>query len=140
MRKMIVFRLSRESVAIVYKGLNVFDDSPELFADLTRYLLQRWIIDSLHGCHRIDRRHLHLTLPGFLHDYIARQHGADFIFRLQRLVRQRRIASAEYFIGSEIHIEFLFQFGLDIDFRQNTEALFFKGLLCPGNGVRKRGL
>jgi len=66
-----------------------------------RHRPQFRVVYGLHGGDGIDRRHLDGAVAGFLHQHIARQHEADFVFGLERPVGKLGVAGAEDGIGAK---------------------------------------
>ena len=67
----------------------------------------------------IHRRNFDLVVFNFLDHDIARQHGPDFVFALQRPVSKRRVAGPQNLILLEVDIELLLQCLFDIYFGLN---------------------
>ena len=76
-----------------------------------------------HGRHRGD------GAPAgrqFVHDHVAGQQESDFQLRVQRAIRQGRVARAEDHVLAEVAIELLLERLLHIDGREHAEALRFR--------------
>ena len=70
-------------------------------------LRQPRISNMHHGIQRIDGRDFGLAIAGIADDNVAGQHGADFVFRLQGLVGQRRVARTQYPVSPSVDVELL---------------------------------
>src|SRR5687767_8699698 len=110
-------------------AVKLSDYTLELFIYLGSYRVDGCVVGSDHGQHRlrIDRRnHRFPGFVSFINDDIAGKQQSDADLFLQSLVCERRIAGAEDDIVAEIHTELLFQFFLDVDFTEDTEAFLLE--------------
>ena len=80
------------------------DDLLELCLDSFRRLLQPRILNGLHGGHWIDRGHFRSAPADILHHDVAGEHRPDFVFELERLMRERRVARAQDAIVAEVDV------------------------------------
>ncbi len=75
------------------------DYATESVTHLARDAFEPGVADAPHCDHRIDRRHLDLTVLETLHDDVAGQHDADMRLFAQRLEGAMRVARAEDAVG-----------------------------------------
>ena len=112
-------------------------DASQLLADLLGRLLEPRIVDRHHRGDGIDRRHLDLAVGRFLHDDVARQHGADLVLELERLVSELGIAGAQDAIPAEIGADLVLQGVLDVDLGEDAEAFLLEARLRSGAPPRR---
>ena len=93
-----------------------------------RLLLQLGIFDGLHRGDRVDRRYFRRAVPRVADDDVARQHRAHFVFQLERLMGERRIAGAQNPIAGIIDAYLRLQRLRDIDIADDAEPLLLQGL------------
>ena len=110
----------------------------ELFADLGRRFLELGVVDRLHGGNWVDCRHLDSSIGKLLHDHIARQHGADLVFQLERFIGELWIARAKYAVLAKRYADLLAQSPLHVDLRDDAKAFGLESGDSPRNGIVKR--
>ncbi len=82
--------------------------------------------------------HLNTTAFGFLHDHIARQHGADLVFQLERFIGKLWIARAKYAVLAKRYADLLAQSPLHVDLRDDAKAFGLESGDSPRNGIVKQ--
>ncbi len=91
------------------------NDCLQFHTHLLGSLLQVRVVDGLHGCNGIDRGNLDLPGAQILDNDVARQHCANLVLNLERLMRQLRISGTQNSIGAEIDTDLVLECVLDVD-------------------------
>ena len=109
-----------------------------LFEALTNFLgrfFQKWVVNRQHGGHGIDRRDFDGVASRILNDDIAREHGSNLVFELERVMGKSGIASAKDAIVAKLDPQLFLEGFLDVDLGDDAETLLLQGFRRPADRV-----
>ena len=82
--------------------------STQSLVGFTGNVLQFYVLsDDAESCDGRHRGHRAVAGFGFVHDHVARQEKSNLQFRLERPIRERRIASTQNDVLAKLSIELL---------------------------------